>query len=106
MRVKGIDHVQLAMPAGEEAKARAFYQDLLGLPEVPKPPQLAARGGCWFGAGAEKIYLGVEDHFRPARKAHPALLWRRTFPLCGPFWLPLVITPRLASPWRAMCEPM
>jgi catechol 2,3-dioxygenase-like lactoylglutathione lyase family enzyme len=74
MRVKGIDHVQLAMPPGEEAKARAFYQDLLGLSEVPKPPRLAARGGCWFGAGALKIHLGVEDHFRPARKAHPALL--------------------------------
>jgi catechol 2,3-dioxygenase-like lactoylglutathione lyase family enzyme len=41
---------------------------------VPKPPHLAARGGCWFACGALKVHLGVEPDFRPARKAHPALL--------------------------------
>lgn len=69
-----LDHVQLAMPTGREAEARAFYQGLLGLPEVPKPPLLAARGGCWFGRGAVQVHLGVEKEFRPARKAHPAFL--------------------------------
>lgn len=54
--------------------ARAFYRDLLGLPERPKPPKLAARGGCWFESGEVKIHLGVEQDFRPAKKAHPALL--------------------------------
>ncbi|MFM5925238.1 MAG: VOC family protein [Novosphingobium sp.] len=73
-RVVGIEHVQLAMPAGEEDAARAFYADLLGLPEVPKPPLLAARGGCWFEGAGVKVHLGVEADFRPARKAHPALL--------------------------------
>ncbi len=75
-RVVGIDHVQLAMPAGPDAEARAeaFYGDLLGLPRVPKPPELAARGGCWFERGPAKVHLGVEDDFRPARKAHPALV--------------------------------
>jgi catechol 2,3-dioxygenase-like lactoylglutathione lyase family enzyme len=74
-RVVGIDHVQLAMPAGPEAedRARAFFEDLLGLPRVPKPPELAARGGCWFELGSTKVHLGVEEDFRPARKAHPAL---------------------------------
>ena len=72
--ITGIDHVQLAMPAGEEARARAFYSGLLGLPEVPKPPNIAARGGCWFETAAVKLHLGVETDFRPARKAHPALL--------------------------------
>ena len=52
----------------------AFYRDLLGIPEVPKPPHLAKRGGAWFERGALKIHLGVEADFRPARKAHPALL--------------------------------
>ncbi len=47
---------------------------LLGIPEVPKPPHLAARGGCWFEDGDLRIHLGVEQDFRPARKAHPALL--------------------------------
>ena len=74
MRVRGIDHVQLAMPAGREDEARAFYDGLLGLAEQPKPPNLAARGGCWFGAEGVQLHLGVEDGFRPARKAHPALL--------------------------------
>ena len=74
MRVRGIDHVQLAMPRGREDDARGFYADLLGLPEQPKPPNLAARGGCWFGAEGVQLHLGVEDGFRPAKKAHPALL--------------------------------
>ena len=68
-----IDHVQLAMPAGEEERARAFYGGLLGLIEMPKPPQLAMRGGCWFASGIVQIHLGIEADFRPARKAHPAL---------------------------------
>ena len=72
--LSAIDHVQLAMPAGEEAKARAFYADLLGLTEVQKPPVLAARGGCWFERGPVRLHLGVEKDFRPAKKAHPALL--------------------------------
>lgn len=74
MPIRAIDHVQLAMPAGKEDDARRFYRDLLGIPELPKPPHLAARGGCWFERGALKIHLGVEKDFRPARKAHPALL--------------------------------
>ena len=69
-----IDHVQLAMPAGGEDQARAFYVGVLGVTEQPKPPHLAKRGGCWFERGDLKIHLGVEADFRPARKAHPALL--------------------------------
>ena len=74
MAIIGIEHVQLAMPAGREAEAREFYTGLLGIPEVPKPPELAKRGGAWFESGSVKIHLGVEADFRPARKAHPALL--------------------------------
>jgi catechol 2,3-dioxygenase-like lactoylglutathione lyase family enzyme len=72
--IVALDHVQLAMPVGREAEARAFYDGLLGIPEVAKPPLLAARGGCWFVRGALKVHLGVEKEFRPARKAHPAFL--------------------------------
>ncbi|MBW3571777.1 MAG: VOC family protein [Gemmatimonadetes bacterium] len=74
MRVYGLDHVQLAMPRGAEDQARAFYCGVLGLQEVPKPANLAARGGAWFGGEGLSLHLGVEDDFRPARKAHPALL--------------------------------
>jgi diguanylate cyclase (GGDEF)-like protein/PAS domain S-box-containing protein len=71
----GIDHVQLAMPAGQEAEAEAdrFYGSLLGFERIPKPEVLAVRGGCWFGTGTVQLHLGVEEPFHPARKAHPAL---------------------------------
>lgn len=72
MRIESLDHVQLAMPAGQEDLARRFYSGLLGIPEIPKPPHLAKRGGCWFERGSLKVHLGVEHEFRPARKAHPA----------------------------------
>ncbi|MFI9393756.1 VOC family protein [Streptomyces bauhiniae] len=71
--LRAIDHVQLAMPPGAEDALRAFYGGVLGMTEVPKPPALAARGGCWFRAGGVQIHLGVETGFRPARKAHPGL---------------------------------
>jgi catechol 2,3-dioxygenase-like lactoylglutathione lyase family enzyme len=74
MEILSLDHVQLAMPPGGEAQARAFYATVLGLVEVPKPTHLAMRGGCWFERGTARIHLGVDKDFRPARKAHPALL--------------------------------
>ncbi len=70
----GFHHVQIAMPAGEEERAEAFYQGLLGLPLVQKPPELRGRGGCWFRGGVVELHLGVEERFAPAAKAHPALL--------------------------------
>ena len=73
-RVLGFDHVQIAMPPGREAEARAFYQGMLGIPEVAKPRELSGRGGCWFASGALKLHLGVESDFAPARKAHPAFI--------------------------------
>jgi catechol 2,3-dioxygenase-like lactoylglutathione lyase family enzyme len=74
MPIESLDHVQLAMPAGEEQAARKFYSGLLGVPEVQKPVHLAKRGGCWFENGRLKIHLGVDPEFRPARKAHPAFI--------------------------------
>jgi catechol 2,3-dioxygenase-like lactoylglutathione lyase family enzyme len=74
MRVRRLDHVLLAMPAGRESDARRFYQGILGIPEASKPEALAARGGCWFEDGELKIHLGVEKDFVPARKAHPAFI--------------------------------
>ena len=70
--IEGLDHLQLAMPPAGEGSARAFYGDLLGLAELPKPAELAARGGVWFALGAQALHLGVETPFAPARKAHPA----------------------------------
>ncbi|HUJ93690.1 MAG TPA: hypothetical protein VLW84_00380 [Terriglobales bacterium] len=68
-----IDHVQLAIPRGGEDTARKFYIGILAMIEIPKPQELAGRGGLWLSSGTVQIHLGVEDDFRPARKAHPAL---------------------------------
>ncbi|ALN75213.1 VOC family protein [Aureimonas sp. AU20] len=83
MSLLRLDHVQLAMPAGGEDRAVAFYTDTLGIPQVPKPAHLAARGGCWFEKDDLKIHLGVETPFHPARKAHPAFLVSDLAALCA-----------------------
>ena len=74
VRIVRLDHVQLAMPAGREAEAMAFYEGILGITRVPKPDHLAPRGGCWFEDGDLKVHLGVDADFRPAVKAHPAFI--------------------------------
>jgi len=74
VQLLALDHVQLAMPAGEEELAQSFYEGRLGLARLEKPEPLASRGGCWFSNGAVTLHLGVEAGFRPAKKAHPALV--------------------------------
>ena len=74
MKILSIDHVQIAMPSGEEEKARSFYINMLGFTEIPKPTGLAKRGGAWFQSENVQLHLGVEADFRPARKAHPAFI--------------------------------
>jgi catechol 2,3-dioxygenase-like lactoylglutathione lyase family enzyme len=83
VELRRIDHVQLAMPAGREEDATAFYEGLLGLTRVAKPEALAGNGGCWFERGEVKVHLGVDPDFRAARKAHPALLVRGLATLAG-----------------------
>ena len=75
MLKSGLDHVQVAMPAGEEARARAFYGATLGLTEIEKPEPMRKRGGAWYALGdGRQLHLGVEDDFRPSRKAHPCFV--------------------------------
>lgn len=74
MAILGLDHVQVAAPAGCEDDARRFYGELLGLEELPRPESLAGRGGVWFRLGEQELHVGVERDFRPSRKAHPAFV--------------------------------
>ena len=74
MKIVGIDHIQLAMPEHGEEKAREFYINLLGFHEIPKPTDLAKRGGVWFQFAEVQLHLGVEKDFRPTKKGHPAFL--------------------------------
>jgi catechol 2,3-dioxygenase-like lactoylglutathione lyase family enzyme len=69
-----LHHVLLAAPRGSEAALRNFYGAALAMKEIAKPPLLAARGGAWFRSGAVELHLGIEDDFRPARKAHPGIV--------------------------------
>ena len=73
MAIIGLDHVQLAIPGGGEDQARGFYAGLLGMTEVPKPASQSP-SGCWFTGGAVNLHIGIDPAFRPATKAHPALL--------------------------------
>lgn len=73
MTVLGLDHVQLAIPEGGEDEARSFFIGLLGMVELPKPANLSP-SGCWFASGSLSLHIGVDPDFRPATKAHPALL--------------------------------
>ena len=70
--ISALDHVQLALPAGGEEEARAFYGGLLELPEVEKPELLKSCGGVWFSGTGFGLHLGVETPFAPAKKAHSA----------------------------------
>lgn len=74
MSILSIDHVQIAIPVGEEEKARSFYVHVLGFVEIPKPAELAKRGGAWFQSQNVQLHLGVESDFKAARKAHPAFI--------------------------------
>ena len=70
--IEGLDHVQIAAPAGCEEEARRFFGELLGLRELEKPKPLASRGGAWFQVGPQELHVGVKSEFEPALKAHPA----------------------------------
>lgn len=70
--IDSLDHIQLAMPPGQEETARMFFRDTLGMSDNEKPEALASRGGCWFRAGSVIVHLGVEEDFISQKKAHPA----------------------------------
>ena len=72
--LRGLHHVQLAVPPGSEGECRRFWGTILGCEEIAKPPALAGRGGCWFRLGTMELHLGVEAEFRPSAKAHPGIL--------------------------------
>ncbi len=69
-----LDHIQLAAPDGGEEMARYFYGDVMGLAEIKKPAELAARGGCWFEGPGFQLHIGIEKNFTPAHRAHPAFV--------------------------------
>ena len=82
--IRSVHHAQISIPKGGEDDARAFYCDVLGLKEIPKPDSLAGRGGFWLELGDQQIHFGAEDGIdRERTKAHLAYLvedlegWRK-----------------------------
>ncbi len=61
------------MPPGGEDRARHFYGQVLGMTELPKPANLAGRGGVWFACGGQQLHCGIEEPVASSRR-HPALL--------------------------------
>jgi catechol 2,3-dioxygenase-like lactoylglutathione lyase family enzyme len=76
----GLDHVQLTIPSGTEDQARAFYCEVLGMPEVEKPESLKARGGLWLRIGEHEIHLGIEEPRANSRR-HPGIIVEALLPL-------------------------
>ncbi|MCM3719191.1 VOC family protein [Fictibacillus phosphorivorans] len=73
MKISGIHHVQLCIPADKELEAMKFYKEVLGLKEIPKPKALQKNGGMWFQIGSQELHIGVEDQSFKG-KHHPAFL--------------------------------
>lgn len=70
-----LQHVSLPVPPGDEAleTARTFYRDVLGLPEVERPPTLPGRG-LWFAVGDQELHIFVEAdaaELNPRSRRHP-----------------------------------
>ncbi len=69
----GLDHIQIAAPEGSENAERQFFHGILGMEEIEKPDNLKKRGGVWFKCGSHQIHIGIDNDFKPAKKAHPAI---------------------------------
>lgn len=68
-----IHHAQITIPRGAEDEGRRFYCGVLGLREIPKPAELAGRGGFWLDLEGFQVHVGTEDGVdRMKTKAHLA----------------------------------
>ena len=56
-----IHHVNVTVRKSLEDSAKHFYGVVMGLNEVPKPPESRARGGAWFQLGDLQLHLSIED---------------------------------------------
>jgi catechol 2,3-dioxygenase-like lactoylglutathione lyase family enzyme len=71
--ILAIHHAQITIPKDSEDRAREFYCGVLGLHEIPKPDELAGRGGFWLEIGDRQLHVGTEDDVdRHTTKAHVA----------------------------------
>ncbi|HWL22501.1 MAG TPA: VOC family protein [Ureibacillus sp.] len=71
--IKGIHHVQITIPKGNEEEGKQFYCGVLGLKDIEKPESLKGRGGFWLQVGDRDVHVGTEEGFdRLTTKSHIA----------------------------------
>ena len=92
VNAKRLNHVTIAVPAGEHEKVRAFYGGLLGLEEIPRPAALnAVYDLMWFKFLDILLHLDFTPPWvQPAENRHVAFevgdlrrfaaTWRTTEP--------------------------
>jgi|SRR5919202_4358067 catechol 2,3-dioxygenase-like lactoylglutathione lyase family enzyme len=67
-----LHHVQVFYPPGQDAAARRFYAEALGLDEIARPATLE-RSGLWFQAGDGHIHLSAQQDLALHPRRHFAL---------------------------------
>lgn len=60
MKRPRIQHVSIPRPPGSAAQTRAFYGDLLGLPEKPVPQSVQHLDLIWFDLGDLELHCFTE----------------------------------------------
>ena len=75
LNAKRLNHITIAVPAGEHDKVRAFYGSVLGLEEVPRPEALnAVYDLIWYKFLDILLHLDFTPPWRPpAENRHLAL---------------------------------
>lgn len=75
MKLERVHHVQIMIPADKESEAKEFYSGFLGLKEIPKPKELAGRGGFWMELHGFQIHFGFGTDEKAANsREHVAFL--------------------------------
>ncbi|HET7923658.1 MAG TPA: VOC family protein [Rhodanobacteraceae bacterium] len=81
-----LQHAAVTVPVDRLAEARTFYTDILGLREVPRPPELQDRPGIWYSFGSTELHIQARDGVaQETGDRHPALIvddieaWRARF---------------------------
>ncbi len=53
--------MDITVPKAAEEAARHFYGVIMGMQEIPKPPNLLKNGGAWFKGGPVELHVAVEE---------------------------------------------
>ncbi|MEX2246143.1 MAG: VOC family protein [Dehalococcoidia bacterium] len=85
-----LQHAAITVPVEGIDEARRFYSGVLGLREVPRPPELHDRAGIWYSFGATELHIQTRRDLPPETgDRHPAFIvddldaWRARFEDAG-----------------------